>query len=90
MGWTQQNLKTQGGKGQMRKIEKKEKEIMEETKRRDFYICTGSHSRVLSITRERPQAIALSRTHSYGNLRYNTTKFLKNWGKNTHTHTHTK
>ncbi len=72
----------------MRKIQKKKKEIMEETKRRDFYIRRGSHSRVFSIGRERPQAIALCRTHSYGNLPYNTTKLIKNLGKNTHTHTH--
>jgi hypothetical protein len=47
------------------KFRKKKKEKMEETKRRDFYICRGSHTRVFSIGRERPWAIALSTTHSY-------------------------
>jgi hypothetical protein len=67
---------------------KKKKEKMEETKRRDFYICRGSHTSVFSIGQERPQATALSRTHSYGNLPYNTTTLIKNLGKK-HTHTHT-
>jgi hypothetical protein len=33
----QENSKTQGGKGQIRKIQKNKKERMEERKRRDFY-----------------------------------------------------
>jgi hypothetical protein len=36
-GMDQENLKTQGGKGQIRKIQNNKKERMEEGKRRDFY-----------------------------------------------------
>jgi len=36
-GMDQENSKTQGGKGQIRKIQKNKKERMEERKRRDFY-----------------------------------------------------
>jgi hypothetical protein len=63
-----------------KKIQKNKKEKMEETKRRDFlYICRGSHTRrVFSISRERPWATTLSsRTHSYGNIPYNTTTLIK-------------
>jgi hypothetical protein len=36
MGQNQENSKTQGGKGQIRKIQKNKKERMEERKRRYF------------------------------------------------------
>jgi hypothetical protein len=74
VGMDQENSKTQGGKGQIRIIQKNKKERMEERKRRDFYVCGGSH--VFSIGREHPGSTALMRpslrrTHSYGNLPYN-------------------
>jgi hypothetical protein len=84
-GTDQVNSKTQGGKGEIRKIQTNKKERMEERKRRDlflfiFYIRGGSHTRVFSISRERPWAIALvqpslRRTHSYRNLPYNLSSF---------------
>ncbi len=53
----QEISKTQGGKGQIRKIQKNKKERMEERKRRDFFsICGGSHTHVFPIGRERPRA----------------------------------
>ncbi len=55
----QENFKTQGGKGQIRKIQKDKKERMEERKRRDFYIRGGSHNRVFSTGQECPRATAL-------------------------------
>jgi len=36
-GMDQENSKTQGGKGEIRKIQEDQKERMEERKRRDFY-----------------------------------------------------
>jgi hypothetical protein len=48
-GIVQKNSKTQGGKGQIRKIQKIKKERMEERKRRDFYVGGGSHTRLFSI-----------------------------------------
>ncbi len=66
--------------GQIRKIQKHK----EERKRRNFYICGGSHTCVFSIGQECPQATvlvwpSLRRTHSYGNLPYSITqpKFCK-------------
>ncbi len=47
-GMDQENSKTQGGKGQIRKFQKNKKERMEQRKRRDFYIHGGSHTRVCS------------------------------------------
>jgi hypothetical protein len=41
------------------KLKKNKKEGMEEVKRRDFYVCGGSHTRVLSIGQERPGSTAL-------------------------------
>jgi len=38
----EENSKTQGGKGQIRKIQKNKKERMEERKREEFYIHGGS------------------------------------------------
>ncbi len=52
-GMDQENSKTQGGKGQIRKIQKNKKERMEERKRRDFYVHGGSHTGVFFIVRER-------------------------------------
>jgi hypothetical protein len=46
-GMNHENLKTRG-EGQIRKFQK-HKERMEERKRRDFYICGGSHTHVFSI-----------------------------------------
>jgi hypothetical protein len=53
----QEISKTQGGKGQIRKIQKNKKERMEERKRRDFFpICGGSHTCVFFIGQEHPRA----------------------------------
>jgi hypothetical protein len=41
----QENSKTQGGRGQIRKIQENKKEIMEERKRRDLCGGGGSHTR---------------------------------------------
>jgi hypothetical protein len=41
-GTNQENSKTQGGKAQIRRIQKNKKE----RKRRDFYVCGGSHTHV--------------------------------------------
>jgi hypothetical protein len=70
-GMDQENLKTQGGKGQIKKIQKTKMERMEERKRRDFYIGRGSHTHVFCISWEHPWATPLARpslrrTHSYG------------------------
>jgi hypothetical protein len=48
-GTDQENSKTQGGRGQIRKIQENKKEMMEETKRRDLCVCGGSHTRVFAI-----------------------------------------
>ncbi len=48
-GMDQENSKTQGGRGQNRKIQENKKEIIEERKRRDLRICGGSHTRVFAI-----------------------------------------
>jgi hypothetical protein len=53
------NSKTQGGKGQIRKIQKNKKERLEERKRRDFYTRGGSHTHMFSIGREHPRATTL-------------------------------
>ncbi len=45
----QENSKTQGRKGQIRKIQKNKMERMEESKRTDFYVLGGSHTCVFSI-----------------------------------------
>jgi hypothetical protein len=57
-GTDQENSKTQGVEGQIRKIQKNKKERMEERKRRDFYIHGGSHICVFSISQEHPWATA--------------------------------
>jgi len=57
-GTDQENSKTQGVKGQIRKILKNKKERMEERKRSDFYIHGGSHICVFSIGQEHPWATA--------------------------------
>ncbi len=72
----QENWKTQGGKGQIRKIQKSKMERMEERKRRDFDIRGVSRTHVFCIGWEHRWATALvppslRRTHSYGNLPYN-------------------
>jgi hypothetical protein len=54
-GLNHENSKTQGGKGQIRKIQKNKKE----RKRRDFYTHGGSHTRMFSIGQEHPRATAL-------------------------------
>jgi hypothetical protein len=76
-GTDQENSKTQGGKGQIRKIKKKQegKEWMKEKEEIFAYVkvpLTG----VFSIHREHPRATALMRpslrgTHLYWNLPYN-------------------
>ncbi len=48
-GTDQENSKTQGGRGQIRKIQENKKEIIEERKRRDLRICGGSHTHVFAI-----------------------------------------
>jgi hypothetical protein len=58
--------------GYFRKIQKN----MKERKRRDFYECEDSRTRVFSMGQECPQATplvqrSLKRTHLYGNLPYN-------------------
>jgi len=58
--------------GYFRKIQKN----MKERKRRDFFECEDSHTRVFSMGQECPQATplvqcSLRRTHLYGNLPYN-------------------
>ncbi len=58
-GTDQENLKTPGGKGQIRRIDKNKKERMDERKRRDFHLCGGSHTGVFSLRREHPRATAL-------------------------------
>jgi hypothetical protein len=69
-GMDQENSKPQGGKGQIRKIQKNKKERMEERKKkRDFYVRGGFHTHVFSISWECPGATALvrpslRRTHS--------------------------
>jgi hypothetical protein len=61
-GTDQVNSKTQGGKGQIRKIQKNKKERMEERKIRDFfnffltYVEVPILVRVFSISWERPRA----------------------------------
>jgi hypothetical protein len=40
----------------IRKIQKNKKQRMEQRKRRDFYMRGGSHTRVFSISQERPYA----------------------------------
>jgi len=45
----QENSKTQGGRGQIRKIQENKKEIIQERKRRDLCICGGSHTCVFAI-----------------------------------------
>jgi hypothetical protein len=75
-GMDKENSKT-GGKGHIKKIEKKRKEGKSGgKKKRDFEGHGGSHTHVFSIGRECPWPIALvsmslKRTHSYGNLPYN-------------------
>jgi hypothetical protein len=54
-GMDPKNSKTQGGKGQIKKIQKNKKERVEERKRRDFYVGGGSHTRVFSIDWEHPR-----------------------------------
>jgi hypothetical protein len=51
MGQIMKTKKTQRGKGQIRRIQKKKPERMEERKRRDliFFGCGGSQTRVFSI-----------------------------------------
>ncbi len=56
-GTDQENSKPQGGKGQIRKIRKKKKEIMEEIKqKRSFKYVEVPIFRVFSISREHPWA----------------------------------
>jgi len=74
-GTNEENSKTQGRKGHIRKIQKNKKERMKERKRKKFYICGGS-TFVFSTGWGRPQATTLmqssiKKTHSYGNLPYN-------------------
>jgi hypothetical protein len=81
-GMDQENLKTQGARGQIRKIQENKKEIMEERKRRDLCISGGSHTRVFAIGWGCPRATTLvgpfvRRTHSYGNVPYNITRLEK-------------
>jgi hypothetical protein len=78
-GMDQENSKTQGGKGQIRKIQKNKNERMEERKRTDFYVLGGSHTCVFSIGQGCPWATALMqpslrRTYLYGDLPYNLIK----------------
>ncbi len=68
----------------MRKIFKNKKERTEERKRRDCYICEGSHTHVFSIGWEHPQATnlmrhSLRRTHLYGNPTNNILTGLLCW-----------
>jgi len=58
-GMDQEISKTQGEKGQIRKIQKNKKERMEERKRTDFYVLGGSHTCVFSIGWGCPQATTL-------------------------------
>jgi len=81
-GTDQENSKTQGARGQIRKIQENKKEIMEERKRRDLCISGGSHTRVFASGWGCPRATTLvgpfvRRTHSYGNVPYNITRLEK-------------
>jgi hypothetical protein len=84
-GTDQENSKTQGGKGQIKRIQENKKEIMEERKRRDLCVHGGSHTGVFAIgwgcpqatTLVRPSVRRVGRTHSYGNLPYNITRLEK-------------
>jgi hypothetical protein len=82
-GMNQEISEIQGGKGQIRKIQKKTRR-KEWRRERDeifnlkIYICGGSRTRVFSIGWEHPWATALMqpslmRTHLSGNLPYNIT-----------------
>jgi hypothetical protein len=81
-GMDQENSKTQGEKGQIRKIQENKKEIMEERKTRDLCVLGRSHTGVFAIVWGCPQATTLvrpsvRRTHSYGNLPHNITRLEK-------------
>jgi hypothetical protein len=68
----QEISKTQGGKGQITKIPKKQEGKNGEKKKKRFFfpICGGSHNRVFSIIQEHPHANppSLRRTHLYGGI----------------------
>ncbi len=81
-GMDQENSKTQGGKGQIRKIQEKQEGKNGGKKKKRFFLYITTYmevpilTHVFSIGREHTQAIALVqpslwRTHSYGNLPYN-------------------
>ncbi len=75
-GTDQENSKTRGERGQIRKVQKNKKERMEERKRTDFYrMWRCPYSCVLHRSGTRPQATTivqpfLRRTHLYKNLPY--------------------
>jgi len=77
-GIDQENSKTQGGKGQIRKIQEKQEGKNGGKKKKRFFLYITTYmevpilTHVFSIGREHTQAIALVqpslwRTHSYGN-----------------------